>query len=146
MLSANGLGFIQKWEKCRLAAFKPTPQDVWTIGWGHTEGVQMGDTCTQEQADAWFAEDTSWVNEALNAGITILVNQNEFDACGSLYYDIGSTEFEESTLLRLLNAGQFNLASQQFARWNKQKGKVLDGLTNRREQEAALFNMEVANG
>ena len=141
-LSSNGLAFIQRWETCRLVAFKPTPNDVWTIGWGHTDGVQEGDTCTQEQADAWFAEDTAWVNATLNESVTILVNQNEFDACGSLCYDIGSEAFKDSTLLKLLNNGQFDLASQQFARWCKQKGKVLAGLTNRRAQEQALFNTE----
>ena len=141
-LSPEGLAFIKGFEKCRLTAFKPTPEDDWTLGWGHTEGVKKGDTCTQEQADAWLAEDTGWVNDTLNSAITIVVNQSEFDACGSLCYNIGASAFEDSTLVRLLNNGQFDLASQQFARWNKQKGKVLDGLTRRRAAETALFNSE----
>jgi|SRR5579864_113547 len=141
-LSANGLAFIQKWETCSLVAFKPTPQDDWTIGWGHTEGVKEGDTCTQDEADAWFVEDTAWVNRTVTDAVTMLLSQNEFDACGSLCYNIGASAFEDSTLVRLLNEGRFDLASQQFQRWNKQRGKVLPGLTNRRAQEAALFNME----
>lgn len=140
-LSPNGIGFIKQWEKLRLVAFKPTPEDVWSIGWSHTDGVKEGDTCTPEQADAWFLEDEAWVDETLTSTVMIVLNQNEWDACGSLCYNIGAEAFKDSTLVRFLNSGQFDLASQQFARWNKQKGRVVDGLTYRRAQEAAMFNM-----
>jgi len=60
-IGAKGIELIQSYEKCRLEAYMPTPDDVPTIGWGHIRGVSLGDTCTQEQADAWFLEDIAWV-------------------------------------------------------------------------------------
>ena len=65
--------------------------------------------------------------------------QNQFDALSSLVFNIGEGGFSSSTLLRLLNSKDYEGAANQFPRWNKQKGRVLNGLTKRRQEERQLF-------
>ena len=134
-----GIALIQSYEKCELSAYLPTPNDVPTIGWGHTRGVAMGDTCTQEQADAWFLEDIAWVQDCLDAHIHVPITQHETDALASLCYNIGCEQFRKSTLVRLINEERFDEVPAQFLRWDKQNGKPLAGLTRRREAEKKLF-------
>lgn len=138
-LSPAGVALIQSFEKCRLHAYLPTPNDVPTIGWGSTEDVRMGDVWTQEQADERFMRDIEWAEDCVNKAVTAQLRQNEFDACVSLCFNIGCAAFGKSTLARMLNAGDYDGAAAQFARWDKQKGQVLAGLTRRRAAEAALF-------
>lgn len=145
-LSPAGAAMIQGDEDSRgpaLVAFKPTPNDVWTIAWGHTKGVCEGMTCTVEQAQAWFLEDMAWAQAAVLAAVTVPLNQNQFDALVSFTENEGATAFEESTLLRLLNAGDYAGAAAQFSRWVYQRGQILPGLVTRRNQEAALFNTPI---
>lgn len=145
-LSAAGAAMIQNDEDSRgpaLVAFKPTPNDVPTIGWGHTQGVCMGDTCTVEQAQAWFLQDMAWAQAAVLGAVTVPLNQNQFDALVSFTENEGAAAFERSTLLRLLNEGSYSGAASQFSSWVYQAGQVLPGLVTRRQQEAALFNTPV---
>lgn len=145
-LSDAGAAIIKNDEDSRgpaLVAFKPTPNDVWTLGWGHTRGVCEGDTCTVEQAQAWFIEDMTWAQAAVLGAVTVPLNQNQFDALVSFTENEGATAFEESTLLRLLNAGDYAGAAAQFSRWIYQRGQILPGLVTRRNQEAALFNTPI---
>ncbi len=134
-----GIALIKSFEQCRLSAYLPTPNDVPTIGWGTTDGVSLGDTCTQEEADAWFLEDLAWVQDCLDAHIHVPITQHETDALASLCYNIGCEQFRKSTLVRLLNESDFDGAAKQFLRWNKQDGHELKGLTVRREAEQELF-------
>lgn len=138
-LGAAGAALIKSYEQCRLFAYLPTPQDVPTIGWGHTRGVALGDTCTQEQADSWFLEDVAWAEECVNRSVTSVLEQHEFDACVSLCFNIGCTAFSGSTLVKRLNEDAFDAAAKEFLRWNKQHGKELLGLTRRRKSEQQLF-------
>lgn len=145
--SARGQALIKEFEQCRLRAYKPTPDDVWTIGWGHTEGVVDGLEWTQAQADMAFAVDLEkyehWVDDLVKVPLT----QNQFDALVSFCFNVGpdidadniAEGLGDSTLLRKLNARDYDGARSEFHKWNKQKGKVLSGLTRRRDHEAALF-------
>jgi lysozyme len=99
----------------------------------------MGDTCTQAEADAWFLEDIAWVEDCVNRAVTAQMTQQEFDALCSLCFNIGCRAFSGSTLVKMLNAGDYDGASAQFLRWDKQAGKTLAGLTRRRESERELF-------
>ena len=139
-LGEQGKQLIQSFEKCEFTAYKPTPSDVWTLGFGHTRAVGEGDTCTQEQADAWFLEDVAWAEDCVNRAITQLLNQQEFDALVSLCFNIGCRAFSGSTLVKDLNALDFDSASDQFLAWDKQHGQVLAGLEKRRRAEQELFN------
>lgn len=137
-----GISLIQSYEKCRLRAYRPTPDDVWTCGWGSTQGVTEDTVWTQEEADAAFLRDIEWVQDCLDANIHVPITQHETDALASLIFNIGCTAFKVSTLLRLLNQSDFDGAAEQFLRWDKQAGKTLAGLTRRREEERALFTEE----
>ena len=138
--SQTCISLIQSFENCRLAAFLPTPKDRWTIGWGHTDGVQEGETCTQAQADAWFVDDLSDFAEGVSDHLTTPTTQNQFDALVSLAYNIGLENFETSTLLHMHNAGRYTDAANAFAAWCHQDGQVLQGLVRRRAAEAALYS------
>lgn len=137
-IGAKGLALIRSYEQLRLVAYLPTPDDVPTIGWGHTKGVAMGLTCTPEQADVWLDEDCDWAEGAVNA-VDVSLSQDQFDALVSLVFNIGAPNFTTSTIRRMLVGGDYTGAAGQFKRWNKQKGKVLNGLIRRRAEEEELF-------
>lgn len=75
------------------------------------------------------------VSRTVKVGLT----QGQFDATVSFTYNLGAGSLSTSTLLRKLNAGDYAGAADEFLRWNKAGGKVLNGLTRRREAERALF-------
>jgi GH24 family phage-related lysozyme (muramidase) len=138
-IGREGLEIIKKWEGLRLTAYLPTPNDVWTIGYGHTKTAKKGMSITAEKAEELLKGDLAWVEEALAKHVKVPLKQNQYDALASFVYNLGETNFKNSTLLRLLNAGDYDGAADQLLRWNKQAGKVLRGLTNRRMEERALF-------
>lgn len=140
-ISDDGLNFIMTHEGCKLVAY-PDPAtggEPWTIGVGHTGGVQPGDTCTEDQAREWLREDAQTAVRCLNNSLKVPVTQNQFDALVSLVFNIGCGNFGKSTLLRLLNNGDDFAAAQQFLAWNKAAGRVMAGLTTRRQDEFNLF-------
>lgn len=139
-ISDAGIDLIKEYERLVLGAYMPTPDDVPTIGWGHTKGVQMGDTCTPLQADTWLREDCEDAENCVNKHVIVPITQNEFDALVSLTFNIGCGNFKGSTLLKLLNSADYDGAAAQFRRWNRQAGKVLAGLTRRRTDEEKLFS------
>lgn len=130
---------IKDWEKLELKAYKPTKNDVWTIGWGHTKDVTPGMTITEAQAQALFQEDIKWVEDFISKNVKVKLSQNQNDALGSWIFNVGVTNAKSSTLLKKLNQGDYEGAAREFPRWNKQKGKVLNGLTKRRAQEMEYF-------
>ena len=135
---------IKESEGLRLKAYLPTPHDVWTIGWGHTKGVRPWMTITKEQAEQYLTEDLEWVEEVLRTQVKVPLNQNQYDALASFVFNLGGTNFANSTLLRKLNAGDYKGAADEFPKWNKQRQKngkmvALAGLTKRREEERNLF-------
>lgn len=142
-IAEPGLEIIRGCESLRLQAYYATAEEkikgIVTIGYGHTHGVKIGDTCTIQQANQWLKEDCADAEKAINWRVTAPLNQNQFDALVSLVFNIGETNFAASTLLKLLNAKLYPDAAEQFPRWNKQAGKVLGGLVARRAKERALF-------
>lgn len=136
--SQKGIDLIKKFEGCRLEAYK-CPAGIWTIGYGHTKGVKDGQIITQEQAEEFLREDLRIFEQAVESCVKVPLSQNQFDALVSFCYNCGSGALKTSTLLRLLNEGKYKDASEQFLRWNKAGGKVLAGLTRRREEERELF-------
>lgn len=130
---------IKNWEELRLKSYKPTPNDVWTIGWGHTKNVLPNQTISEEEAEAFFKEDTAWVEDFIKKYIKVPLSQNQYDAVASWVFNIGAGNAKTSTLIRKLNAKDYEGAAHEFPRWNKQKGKVLNGLTKRRAEEMQYF-------
>ena len=135
-ISDAGASLIKSFEQCRFDAYLDGG-GVPTIGWGHTSGVQMGDTCTQEQADQWFLDDVAPAETCINDAVRVTLTQNEFDALCCFVFNVGCGAFKGSTLLSLLNSG--GDPSTQFVRWDKIDGQPSNGLLRRREAERDLF-------
>lgn len=137
--SAAGLALTKQFEGLELKAYQDSV-GVWTIGYGHTGAdVKPGLTITEEQASVLLAADVAWAVTCVNKSVKSAINQNQFDAMVDFVFNLGCAAFGQSTLLRMVNAGDFVGAAGQFLRWNKAGGKVLAGLTKRRQGEMALF-------
>ena len=148
-----GQDIAKEREGLRLKAY-PDPGSggaPWTIGYGHTEGVRQGDTCTIEQAEAWFQEDWAKAEAIVLAAVTVKLSPQQLDALTSFVFNVGRGKkdvkdgFVElrngqpSTMLRKINAGDFIGAAAQFDLWTKAAGRVMSGLVIRRKKEKALF-------
>lgn len=134
-LSASALVGILMHEGYSDKAYAPVKGDVPTIGFGTTGGVKMGDTIKPPQAVARALGDVQKFEGALKQCVKVPLHQYEYDAYVSLSYNIGSAAFCGSTLVKKLNAGDFDGACQQVLRWDRFKGKPLAGLTKRRQAE-----------
>jgi GH24 family phage-related lysozyme (muramidase) len=95
---------------------------------------------SEEKALDLFAKTLVKYEQAVEKAVTVDIGQHEFDACVSLCYNIGGGNFASSTLVKMINAGdEKSDIAEQFLRWNKAGGKVIDGLTRRRQAERQLF-------
>ena len=137
-ISERGLALIKEFEGLRLKAYLDSV-GVPTIGYGHTSGVQMGDTCSPEQAEQWLKEDCTDAEDCVNFEVSFALTQNEFDALVSFVFNLGCGNFRKSTLRRKLLDGDHDGAALEFRRWDKAGGQVLDGLIRRRYAESKLF-------
>lgn len=142
-LSAAGFKLIAEFEGYRDKAYDDGV-GVWTIGYGtirYPNGVRVkkGDTCTKEQAEAYKKNDLITFENTVNKIVKVPLTQNQYDALVSLTYNIGAGAISSSTLIKELNKSNYKSAADQFLRWNRAGGRVLPGLTKRREKERALF-------
>ena len=135
---SKGIDLIKHFEGCELEAYK-CPAGVWTIGYGHIKGVKEGMTITEQQAEEMLKSELNEYEGYINNLVTTELNQNQFDAMVSWVYNLGGGNLKASTLLKVLNAGDYAGVPAQMMRWNKAGGKVLEGLTRRRQAEADLF-------
>ena len=135
----NGLELTKSFEKCRLIPYQDSG-GVWTNGWGNTHRVTPGVTITQAKADDELVANVQDAVDCVNDNVNVDLNQDQFDALVDFVFNIGCGAFKGSTLLRKLNAGDYQGAEAQFAVWNKIKGVTSRGLDNRRAGEIDLFN------
>lgn len=138
MINDNALELIKRFEGLRLTAYK-CPAGVYTIGYGHTNGVQRGQRCTELQAELWLMDDLREAEQAVDYLTRVPLKDNQRGALVLFVFNVGGGNFAASTLLKKLNAGDYDGAASEFIHWNKGGGKVLPGLTKRRQAEAALF-------
>lgn len=136
--SDKGVALIKQFEGLETVAYQCDAKK-WTLAFGHTKGVKPGDTCTEEQAEAWLREDLQEAENAIQRLVTRNLTQNQFDALVSLVFNIGAGNFAESNLLEKLNAMDDAAVVQEFAKWRKAGGKVNRGLVRRRQAEAEMF-------
>ena len=115
------------------------PANVWTIGYGRTKNVQEGDRITKVQAERDLLEELEEFAEQVLNSVKVELTQNELDALTSWTYNLGVGNLNSSTLLKKLNTGDKDSVPSEMLRWNKAAGKVLAGLTRRREAEAKLW-------
>jgi len=145
--SKNGLHLTESFEGVRLSAYPDpgTGGDPWTIGYGHTgPEVHSGMTITQEQAELYLAEDVKRAEADVNAKLTVEVTQDEFDALVDFAFNCGCGNLNNSTLLKKLNAGDFEGAAQEFLKWDMAAGHHMAGLLKRRQAEELLFLKDMA--
>jgi lysozyme len=143
-VNAEGYALIKKFEGCRLKAYK-CPANVWTIGYGNTfyengMKVKEGDVITQQRAEelAKFIIDQFAVT--IEPFIQKPLTDNQFSACVSLAYNIGTSGFKRSSVFKKLNINPNDpTIADSFKLWNKGGGKILAGLVKRREAEIALY-------
>lgn len=136
-LSAAGLVGVTQYEGYTGTAVQPLPGDVPTIGFGTTAGVRMGDKITPPVALARALTDISKFEGAIKQCVRVPLHQYEYDAYVSLAYNIGAARFCDSTLVRELNAGNYESACAHIEDFNKFQGHVQPGLQRRRAGERA---------
>lgn len=141
--SEKGIALIKQFEGCKLTAYQDSV-GVWTIGYGWTQPVdgkpiRAGMTIKQETAERLLKTGLLSYESDVSRLVKVGLTQWQFDALVSFTYNLGARSLSTSTLLRKLNAGDYAGAADEFLRWNKAGGKVLNGLTRRREAERALF-------
>ena len=142
-VSNKGVDLICEFEGKRLVAYDDGV-GVWTIGFGtikYPNGVRVkkGDTCTLDQAKEYMRHDLIEFEHTVNSSVKVPLNQNQFDALVSLAYNIGSSAFKSSTLVKKLNTGDYQGAADQFNVWVNAGGKRMQGLVSRRDREKLLF-------
>lgn len=138
-ISQKGLNLIKSFEGLELKAYKDSVRVV-TIGYGSTGAhVSMDQTITAQQAEDLLRKDVSRFEEGVTKLVKVPLNQNQFDALVSFSFNLGLGNLGSSTLLKKLNASDYQGAALEFERWNKAGGKILNGLTKRRLAEKELF-------
>lgn len=140
--SPAGIELIKQFEGFRAQAYV-CPAGVPTIGYGTTRmggrTVGMGTVITESEAVRYLQDDLAKFESAVNRLVTVDLVQHQFDALVSFVYNLGEGNFASSTLLKKVNAQQWQEAADQFPRWNRAGGQVLTGLTRRREAERQMF-------
>lgn len=139
-ISENGLRLIKSYESLSLRAYR-CPAGVLTIGYGHTRTVRPGQTITEREADELLRRDIAEAERAVNLTADVrLLTQNQFDALVSLVFNIGSGNYEKSTLrAKVINNPADPAIRTEFGRWVNAGGKQLAGLVKRRAAEADLY-------
>jgi lysozyme len=138
-ISDEGFCLIKKFEGCELNAYK-CAAGVWTIGYGHTKDVQEGDKWSKEKAEFMLWDELEEEYEKyINDLVDVPLSQFQFDALVSWVYNLGPANLKNSTMLKKLNAGEYEEVPSQMKKWNKANGKVLEGLIRRRAAESLLF-------
>ena len=138
-INQAGLDLIKNFEGCKLTSYQDGA-GIWTIGYGHT-GIEIGpdQTINQDQADAFLASDVTVTSSRLNRLIIQDLNSNQFSACVVFAYNVGVGAFRGSTMLTLINQGNYDAAAAEFPKWDKVAGTPCNGLLRRRLAEQALF-------
>ena len=135
---------MHDFEGCRLEAYL-CPASVPTIGYGSTyyedgRPVKIGDAITQERADQLFEAIAEDFAKRVRSLLKVALNENQFSALVSFTYNVGVANLKKSTLLKKVNINPLDQTiTDEFLKWNKAGGKVLAGLTRRREEEAKLY-------
>jgi lysozyme len=138
--NAAGISLTEQFEGCELTAYWDAYGKVWTIGYGHTgPDVHEGMTITQEQATALLKADLATAEAGVQSLTAVNLTPNQFAALVDFAYNEGVGQLAGSTLMRLVNAGNFKEAAEQFGHWVYAGGQVLSDLVRRRAAEKALF-------
>jgi len=134
----RGIALIGLEEGFREHAYLDTG-NVWTIGYGHTRSARPGMIVTKREAEDLLDLDLNEAEDGVTKFVKVRLTQSMFDALVSFVFNLGETQFRNSTLLRLLNAGLYFDVPEQLCRFTKDNGVDLLGLARRRLREGLLF-------
>lgn len=138
-INGQGLDIIKDYEGLRLTPYQDSG-GLWTVGFGHVTGVE-GSPISRSTAYAYLDHDVENAEWSVKSLVKVPLNQNQFSALTSFVFNVGYAAFEKSTLLVLLNDGEFQDAAEQFPCWvHDGDGVVQYGLVRRRIEEASLFS------
>lgn len=143
-MSDQGISLLKSFEGLRLAAYQDIG-GVWTIGYGHTSAaggmrVDRGLTITHEQAEQMLKDDLARMTyPVIKRWVNVPLTQGQFDALASFTYNLGEGQVSKSTLLKLLNAQDYQGAANEFDRWVYAGNTKVNGLIRRRQNERELF-------
>ena len=140
----KGIPIIKKFEGLRLTSYL-CPAGVWTIGYGSTfyengSKVQEGEKITIDRADGLLINTVHLFEKSVKGLVKSSINENQLGALTSFAFNLGVGNFKASTLLKKVNKNPSDpMIRDEFMKWNKAGGKVLNGLTMRRGAEASLY-------
>ena len=130
--------FVAAWESLRTHAYQDVA-GVWTIGYGRTQDVQPGDTCTQDQAAEWLDETLTDFGKQLQRYMTREPSQQQYDALASAAFNCGVAAIGDSGRMARFNARLDMECADRFLMWSLVNGKQVRGLLRRREAERAMY-------
>jgi len=135
---SGAIDLIKRFEGFSATSYKDA--SGYSIGYGHfiLPGENLS-RITEDQATQLLIQDTSKAQNAVINYVTVPLTQNQNDALVSLIYNIGINAFKNSTLLRMLNTGDYQAAADQFSVWRLSQGTVVPALVSRRTTERELF-------
>jgi lysozyme len=145
-ITEAGLGAVKRREGVVLKMYRDSA-GLPTIGVGHLltkDELRSGKIdrigpwvqgLTMPQADELLRRDLDVAEWAVETGVTVPLTPQQFDVLVSFVFNVGATAFRNSTLLRLLNAGEYRTVPTQLRRWVHSAGRVDTGLVRRREDE-----------
>jgi lysozyme len=135
----DGIDLVKLSEGCKLTSYQDSV-GVWTIGFGSTGAdVVQEMTITEEQAVDRLKHDLQHAEKMVKTFVTVELTQHQYDALVDFCFNCGAGNLQHSTLLKLINQGNFEAAHHEFEKWNIAGGRVLAGLTTRRLNEEKLF-------
>lgn len=142
-IAPSGVALIKRFEGCRLSAYL-CPAGVWTIGYGHTSAagapvVTPSLTITLQEAEDILRCDLVKYEGGVNKFVKVPLTSNQFDALVSFAFNCGLGALAKSTLLKRVNAGEFDRVPAELMKWTKANGRSLPGLVARRRAECALW-------
>jgi len=142
-ISRAGINKIKEHEALRLEPYRDAV-GKWTIGYGHLikpdeQHLVTGGKITEAKAEALLRDDLENAEAAINRLVKVPITGNQYDALVSFVFNVGEGAFADSTMLRKLNAGDYDGAAAEFPRWTKAGGMQLPGLVARRAKEQTLF-------
>jgi lysozyme len=134
-----GLDLVKQSEGLRLTVYRDVAGFA-TVGYGHkSDRMQVGNKITAEAAEQLLEQDLVAAESAVMSQVKVLLNDNQFSALVDFVFNLGAGSLEHSTLLKLLNAGNYSDAAGEFAKWDHAGGSVVEALVKRRAAEAELF-------
>lgn len=144
-MSNQGISFLKNREGCKLVSYQDSG-GVWTIGYGHTKSARPNMQITYQQAEMLLRQDLTFFENYLNQNVKVKLTQAMFDALCSLIYNTGQGKASPNSAIgRLLAQRQYLAVANTFLQYVTAKGKRLNGLVTRRQQERQMFLSQGTN-